>query len=77
MDIQDILARHDQQQRIDITDNGLRREATLEVVRHVGLEDKCGLHFLAIAASPTGRAIVEKHGFQFLEYTQPHKYHTK
>jgi hypothetical protein len=36
-----------------------------------------GVHFLVLDASPMSRAIVEKHGFQFIEYTQPHKYHVK
>ncbi len=36
-----------------------------------------GIRFLVLDASPMSRAIVEKHGFQFVEYTQPHKYHAK
>ncbi|HZY45759.1 MAG TPA: GNAT family N-acetyltransferase [Anaerolineae bacterium] len=36
-----------------------------------------GIRFLVLDASPMSRAIVEKHGFQFVEYTQPHKYHSK
>jgi GNAT superfamily N-acetyltransferase len=36
-----------------------------------------GVRFLTIDASPMSRPIVEKHGFQFLTFTQPFKWHVK
>lgn len=36
-----------------------------------------GIRFLTLDASPMSRAIVDKYGFRFIEYTQPHKYHRK
>jgi predicted acetyltransferase len=36
-----------------------------------------GIRYLAIDASPMSRAVVEKYGFQFIEYTQPHKWQIK
>lgn len=36
-----------------------------------------GIRFLVLDASPMSRAIVEKYDFQFVEYTQPHKWQAK
>jgi hypothetical protein len=76
---------------IDFHDNqfaGLWGGTTLEEFRSRGFytsllairlqEAKArGIRFLVLDASPMSRAIVEKYGFQFIEYTQPHKYHTR
>ena len=61
MDLQDLLALHDHQQRIDIIYHGMRREVTPDVVRHIGLEDKWGfLLYSHLDAENADRVIQEQ-----------------
>jgi hypothetical protein len=43
VDVNELLARHDQRQRIEVEQRNMRREATPDVVRHVALKHGYGM----------------------------------
>ena len=72
MDVQEILALFDKEQRIEMEYPDMRKEVLPHVVRFVRVQEAIerGYRFLTIDTSPMSRPIVARHGFRLLTYAR-------